>query len=138
VRTASKLLKLRPYKTIKVHTLQLHDTVIPVAGIFIQFMVSSSIPSQYFFQTSVNFTRLDTWAHKITNTEEQKNWHRTHEVPLHDLKIGVWLNMSASRILGPVFYADTINSERYVRHSATGPEIFTLQCYCSLTIGTTD
>lgn len=37
-----------------------------------------------------------------------------------------------------MLYVDTINYERYVRYSATGPEIFTLQCYCSLTIGAAD
>jgi hypothetical protein len=38
VRTAAILLKLWP---TDVNTVQLHDTVIPVTGIFSQFMVSS-------------------------------------------------------------------------------------------------
>jgi hypothetical protein len=37
-----------------------------------------------------------------------------HEVPLHDIKLGVWCAMNAKRIIGPIFYAETINSDRYV------------------------
>lgn len=61
-----------------------------------------------------------------------------HKVPLHDIKKGIWYNLSASRILCPVLYVDTINSERYVRYSTTGPETLTLQSYCSLTISAGD
>jgi hypothetical protein len=44
-----------------------------------------------------------------------ENPHAVHEVPLHDLKVGVWCAISARRIIGPVFFHETINSERYVR-----------------------
>jgi hypothetical protein len=35
-------------------------------------------------------------------------------VPLHDQKIGVWCAITASRIVGPIFFENTIHSERYV------------------------
>jgi hypothetical protein len=35
-------------------------------------------------------------------------------VPLHDQKIGVWCAITASRIVGPIFFYNTINSELYV------------------------
>jgi hypothetical protein len=36
-------------------------------------------------------------------------------VPLHPLKIGVWVAMSRRRIIGPIFFHETINAERYRR-----------------------
>jgi hypothetical protein len=42
------------------------------------------------------------------------NQRQTFEVPLHDQKIGVWCARTASRIVGPLFFENTINSERYV------------------------
>jgi hypothetical protein len=35
-----------------------------------------------------------------------------HDMPLHDVKIGVWCAMSATTITGPLFH--TINIHRYV------------------------
>jgi hypothetical protein len=54
---------------------------------------------------------------KIQNNRywSAENPHSIHEVPLHDVKIGVWCAISAHRIIGPVFFQETINSERYVR-----------------------
>jgi hypothetical protein len=38
-----------------------------------------------------------------------------HEVPLHDLKVGVWSAISAWRITEPAFLHKTINSKLYMR-----------------------
>jgi hypothetical protein len=35
-------------------------------------------------------------------------------VPLHNQKIGVWCAITASRIVGPIIFENTINSEWYV------------------------
>jgi hypothetical protein len=43
-----------------------------------------------------------------------ENPHAVHEVPLHDLKVGVWSAISAWRINKPVFFHGTINSELYM------------------------
>ena len=32
---------------------------------------------------------------------------------LHDEKIGVWVGMSRRRIVGPIFFSDTFNPQRY-------------------------
>jgi hypothetical protein len=37
-----------------------------------------------------------------------------HEAPLHDPKVGVWCGISARRIIGLIFFMDTLNSERYI------------------------
>jgi hypothetical protein len=42
------------------------------------------------------------------------NPRQMFEVPLHDQKIGVWCAITASRIVGPIFFENAINSERYV------------------------
>jgi hypothetical protein len=42
--------------------------------------------------------------------------HRlTHKVLLLPVKVGVWCAVSARRIVGPVFFNETINCERYVQ-----------------------
>jgi hypothetical protein len=41
--------------------------------------------------------------------------HLTHEVLLHPVKAGVWCAASTSTIVGPVFFNETINRERYVQ-----------------------
>ena len=37
-----------------------------------------------------------------------------HEVRLHDQKVGVWCAVIARRVIGPIFFYDTVNSQRYV------------------------
>jgi hypothetical protein len=54
------------------------------------------------------------------NSQNNRYWsaenpHSIHKVPLHDVKFEVWCAISAHRIHGPVFFQETINSERYVR-----------------------
>jgi hypothetical protein len=51
------------------------------------------------------------------NTQNNRYWssqnpHLTHEVLLHPVKVGVWCAVSAGRIVGSVFFNETINCER--------------------------
>jgi hypothetical protein len=41
------------------------------------------------------------------------NPHVFHESPLHDEKIGIWVGMSCRRIVGPIFFSETLNSQWY-------------------------
>jgi hypothetical protein len=43
------------------------------------------------------------------------NLHLTHEVSLHDVKDGMCCAMNAKQIIGPIFYVEIINFDRYVR-----------------------
>lgn len=36
------------------------------------------------------------------------------QTPLHPIKIGVWIAMSRRRIIGPIFFEDTITADRYI------------------------
>jgi hypothetical protein len=62
------------------------------------------------------------WFHLHGHVSAQSNqyWspvnsHLIHEVPLHDIKVGVWYTMNAKQIIGPIFYTEIINSDRHVR-----------------------
>jgi hypothetical protein len=54
---------------------------------------------------------------KYTNNRcwSSQNPHVTHEVLLHPVKVGVWCGVSARRIVGPLFFNETVNCERYVQ-----------------------
>lgn len=53
----------------------------------------------------INSQNYRTWA-----TENPHNYVESH---LHPLKIGVWVAMSRRRIIGPIFFNDTVTAERY-------------------------
>jgi len=40
--------------------------------------------------------------------------HEFHEVPLHSEKTGVWFAISSYRIIGPIFFHETLNAARYL------------------------
>ena len=42
------------------------------------------------------------------------NPHVLFEKPLYDRKVGVWCAVSQTRIIGPIFFENTINSQRYI------------------------
>lgn len=50
---------------------------------------------------------------RIWSTE---NPHEFKEISLHPQKVGVWCGLSRKRIIGPIFFDETINAERYRTH----------------------
>jgi hypothetical protein len=53
------------------------------------------------------------------NSQNSRYWatenpHGLHEQPLHDQKIGVWCGVSATRIIGPIFFDSTVNTDVYL------------------------
>jgi hypothetical protein len=44
-----------------------------------------------------------------------ENPHNLHQVPLHDHKIGFWSAVSASRIIGPIYFDTTVNTDVYLQ-----------------------
>jgi hypothetical protein len=42
-----------------------------------------------------------------------ENQHTFHGRPLHSLKVGVWCAVSGRRVIGPIFFSETITAERY-------------------------
>lgn len=59
----------------------------------------------FYLSGFVNSQNYRTWA--------TENPHEVIEVPLHSLKVGIWIGISRRRIVGPIFFNDTINGERY-------------------------
>jgi hypothetical protein len=113
----TKNLHLRPYKITQVQVIEEGDY-----GRRTQFF-------NWFFQAvhdgvlnpKLIFFTDEAWFHLSGYINYQKNryWssinpRQAFEVPLHDQKIGVWCAIIASRIVGPIFFENTINSERYV------------------------
>jgi hypothetical protein len=112
------LLKLGPYKTTVIHALQPRDAASSVHSYswFLQSVVESEVDPQ------LTFFSNETWFHLkgYINTRNNRwlssqNPHLAHEVLLHPMKFGVWCAVSARRIVGPVFFNEKINFERYVQ-----------------------
>lgn len=113
---ATKLLKLKPYKVIVVQELQPRDYEIRVNfSNWILRNVNDRVidPHLIFFSDEAWFH-----LHGYVSSQNNRYWSTekpdfVHEVPLHDQKIGVWCAVSAYRIIGPIFFDSTINSQRY-------------------------
>ena len=70
----------------------------------------------------VTFLTDKAWFHLsgYVNSQNSRLWssdnpHSLHETLLHDKKVGVWVAISrrTCRIVGPIFFMNTINSARY-------------------------
>jgi hypothetical protein len=80
------------------------------------------------FQNNLNNDRLldlsffsdEAWCHVsgYVNSQNVRYWssenpHVFVEAPLHPMKVGVWIAVSRRRLIGPIFFHQTINAERY-------------------------
>jgi hypothetical protein len=59
--------------------------------------------------------------HGEVNSQNNRYWSAEnprfiHELPLHDERIGVWCAINAHKIIGPIFYDDTVHAARYVNN----------------------
>jgi hypothetical protein len=112
-RRTTQLLKLRPYKTTVINTLQQRNPVSRVHfySWFLQSVIKSEInPRLTFFSDGACF-HLQGYINTQNNCYwSSQNPHLTHEVPLHPVKVAV----SARRIVIPVSFNETINCERYL------------------------
>jgi hypothetical protein len=66
------------------------------------------------------FSSDEAWFHLSGYVNSQNSWfwssenpHLFHEVPLHSQKIGCWCAISRKRIVGPIFFSETVTSEKY-------------------------
>jgi hypothetical protein len=115
---ATKLLKLKPYRTTVVHQLLPPDAEVRInyCRWLQQLVYDGMVDPDFVFYTDEARFHLS----GCVNSQNNRYWrtenpHSIHEFPLHDVKIGVWCAINAHRIIGPVFFQETINSERYVR-----------------------
>ncbi|CAH1374506.1 unnamed protein product, partial [Tenebrio molitor] len=68
----------------------------------------------------LTFYSDEAWFHltDFINSQTMRMWsadnpHFFRETPLHPLKIGVWIGMSRRRLIGPIFFEDSVTAERY-------------------------
>jgi hypothetical protein len=68
----------------------------------------------------VSFFSDEAWFHLSGYVNSQnfrirstQNPHQFVETPLHVSKIGVWIAVSRRRLIGPIFFNETINEQRY-------------------------
>ena len=66
------------------------------------------------------FFSVEAWFHlsRYVSSQNSRLWssenpHKFVEKPLHSIKVGVWCAMSRRRIIGPIFFTETITAERY-------------------------
>ncbi|PSN50339.1 hypothetical protein C0J52_07600 [Blattella germanica] len=59
---------------------------------------------------AVNSQNTRIWA--------SENPHNIHEIPLHDVKIGVWCASSQCHIIGPIFVETTVDTAVYMEISS--------------------
>jgi hypothetical protein len=106
-RTATQLLKLRPYKTTIIHSLQPRDSASMVCfcSWFLQSVVEGEIDLQLTLFSDEAWFHLQGYINTQNNCYwSSQNPHLTHDTPLHPVKIGVWCALSARRIVGPVVF----------------------------------
>jgi hypothetical protein len=114
---ATKNLHLRPYEIAQVQVIEEGDygRRTNFCNWFLQTVHDGVLDPKLTFFT------VEAWFHLsgYINAQNNRYWssinpRQTFEVPLHDQKVGVWCAITASRIEGPIFFENTINSKRYV------------------------
>lgn len=69
---------------------------------------------------NISFFSDEAWFHLTgyINAQNYRIWsaenpHEFRETQLHPVKVGVWLAMSRQRMIGPIFFEETITAQRY-------------------------
>jgi hypothetical protein len=114
---ATKNLHIHPYKITQVQVIEEGDygRRTHFCNWFLQAVHDGVLDPKLTFFTD------EAWFHLSSYISAQNNryWSsinpsQTFEVPLYDQKIGVLCAITASRIVGPIFFENAINSEKYV------------------------
>jgi hypothetical protein len=94
-------------------------TIQPRGYVFCSWFLQSVVEGE--IDQELTFFSDEAWFHlpEYKYTQNNRYWssqnpHLTHKALLHSLKVGVWCVLSAKRIVGPVFFYEMINCERYI------------------------
>jgi hypothetical protein len=73
------------------------------------------VDRQLLFITDEAYSRLSGYvSSQKTRIWSDENPYAVQQIPLHSIKTPVWCAVSATRIIGPVFYHETMNSDWYI------------------------
>jgi hypothetical protein len=115
---ATKNLHLRPYKITQVQVIEEcyygREEHIFVTGFCRQYMTVFLTQNLHFSLMKLGSIWVGISVLKTIGIGAVLIRDKTFEVPLHYQKIGVWCAITASWIVGPIFFENTINSEWYV------------------------
>jgi hypothetical protein len=114
---ATKLLGFRPYRIQEVHRIKHTDLNLRIT--FCNWLLHNvhngiSDPNLFFMSDEAWFHVSGYVNAQNSRIWDTKNPHVLHQRPLHDIKVGVWCAVSAWRVIGPIFFEDAVNSDRYV------------------------
>ena len=111
-----KDLGMHAYKIRKVHQLKEHDARARLDFCYwlSEFVHRDEDALEYTFFSDEAWFHLSGYVNnQVNRVWSSENPHALHETPLHDMKIGVWCALSRKRIIGPIFFEETINADRY-------------------------
>ena len=112
----TKLLNLHPYKVSVVQELKLPDYGKRVNFCNWMLDVIENRPHVFesvFFSDEAYFHLSGYVNSQNYRTRSTENPHQFHQTPLYPQKIGVWCAISRTRIVGPIFFTQSLNSENY-------------------------
>jgi hypothetical protein len=122
--SAPKVTKLLNLQSYKVTVVMLCNHVTWLAGLISATGVDPHLTFFYYYYY------YEAKFHLHGHVSSKHNWywssvnpHLIHDILLHGIKVGVRCTMNAIWIIGPIFYAETINSDMYERLILT--EFFT-------------
>ena len=112
---AAKHAKIRPYRVTSVHELQEPDKIkgVRYCNWLLNFVENPDILKVIWFAD-------EAWFHVsgCVNSQNTRIWaseypYVFHEPSLHPEKVGMWCAISGQRIIGPIFFVETVNTVGY-------------------------
>lgn len=114
---AVQALGLHPYRIRVVHELLPldFDRRITFCEWFLNFVKTQPfILNDVFFSDEAWFSLCGYVNSQNNRVWSASNPHLQLQAPLHQQKVGVWCAISRSRVVGPIFFTQTVNSEVYL------------------------
>jgi hypothetical protein len=113
-RKSAKILGMRPYKMTRVQELLPADFERRLKFCkWYRSFIKENEEKEVFYSD-------EAWFHLngYVNSQNARHWSTENpnemvQAPLHPLKIGVWCALSKTRIIGPIYFTDTISAQRY-------------------------
>jgi hypothetical protein len=113
---ATRQLKLHPYRVQVVHELKETDRIsrMNYCNWLLQFVRNGKKSMDNLYFSDEAWFHLDGYV----NSQNSRIWstdnpHAIYEKPLYAQKIGVWCAISRIKIIGPIFFTDTVTSDVY-------------------------